>query len=97
MPHDFLSANREEIIARTRAKVTNRPAPGATLAELENGIPPFLAQLIGMLQTVAPDAGAAAIGVGATKHGDEMRRTGFTVGQVVHDSGALSGNYRTRN
>ena len=89
MLHEFLSANREQIIALTREKVANRPAPRATPEELENGIPLFLTQLIGMLQTPVPEAGAAAIGEGATRHGDEMRRMGFTVGQVVHDYGGL--------
>jgi signal transduction histidine kinase len=89
MLHDFLSANREAIIARTREKVGNRFAPRATPTELENGIPLFLTQLIGRLQTPAHQAGTAAIAQGAARHGDEMRRMGFTVGQVVHDYGEL--------
>jgi signal transduction histidine kinase len=89
MLHDFLSVNREEIIARTRSKVASRPAPRPTPVELENGIPLFLTQLISMLERPATEAGAAAIGVAATKHGDEMRRMGFTIGQVVHDYGGL--------
>jgi signal transduction histidine kinase len=89
MLHDFLSANREAIIARTREKVGNRFAPRATLTELEYGIPLFLTQLIGMLRTPAHEAGTAAIAEGAARHGDEMRRMGFTVGQVVHDYGEL--------
>jgi len=39
--HDFLSAKREKIIARTSEKVGNRGAPRATAKELENGIPLF--------------------------------------------------------
>ena len=89
MLHEFLSVNREEIIARTRAKVANRPVPRATEAELENGIPLFLTQLIDMLQSPATELGAAAIGESAARHGDEMRRMGFTVGQIVHDYGGL--------
>jgi signal transduction histidine kinase len=89
MLHEFLSVNREEIIARTRAKVANRPAPRATEAELENGIPLFLSQLIDMLQSPATELGAAAMGESAARHGDEMRRMGFTVGQIVHDYGGL--------
>jgi hypothetical protein len=42
-----------------------------------------------MLERPATEAGVAAIGVAATKHGDEMRRMGFTIGQVVHDYGGL--------
>jgi signal transduction histidine kinase len=89
MLHEFHTANREEIIARTREKISNRPAPRATPAELENGIPLFLAQLIDMLQSPTSELGAAAMGESATKHGDEMRRMGFTVGQIVHDYGGL--------
>jgi len=90
MLHEFLSANREKIIARARAKVANRPAPRATDAELENGIPLFLTQLVGMLRTTpSPELGAVEIGNSATRHGDDMRRMGFTVGQVVQNYGGL--------
>jgi signal transduction histidine kinase len=89
MLHDFINANREEIIARTREKVANRSAPRATAEELEKGIPLFLTQLVSMLRSPALEAGATAIGKGATRHGEEMRRTGFTVGQVVQDYGGL--------
>jgi hypothetical protein len=86
MLHEFLSANREEIIARARARAVNRTAPRATDAELENGIPLFLTQLVEMLRTPRPGFGAE-IGDSATRHGDDMRRMGFTVGQVVQDYG----------
>jgi len=86
--HEFLSVNREEIIARARAKAAARPAPRATSVELENGIPLFLTQLVGMLETPGRDMGAA-IGRGATQYGDLMGRMGFTVGQVVHGYGGL--------
>ena len=89
MLHEFLSINRDAIIARTRDKVAHRPAPRATDAELEEGIPLFLTQLIGMLKAPATDLSAAAISKSAVKHGDEMGRQGFTVGQIVHDYGGL--------
>jgi hypothetical protein len=89
MLHEFLSTNREEIIARTREMVANRPAPRATQVELEKGIPLFLTQLIDMLKAPSRELGTAEIGEGATRHGDEMRRMGFTVGQIVHDYGGL--------
>jgi len=88
MLHEFLSANRAEIIARTRAKVTDRPAPRATDAEPENGIPLFLTQLVGMLRS-HPEVCDPEISKSATRHGDELRRMGFTVGQVVQDYGGL--------
>jgi len=89
MLHEFLSTNRDEIIARARAKALSRSAPRVTDAELENGIPMFLTQLVEMLRTPPPQRGAEEIGKSATRHGREMRRTGFTVGQVVQDYGGL--------
>lgn len=55
--HEFLSANREELIDRCRAKVAQRAAPEATKDELEHGIAYFLDQLIATLkveQTAEP-------------------------------------------
>ena len=88
MLHEFLTTNREEIIARARAMAVSRTAPRATGGELENGIPLFLTQLVEMLRTPGPGFGAE-IGDSATKHGDDMGRMGFTVGQVVQDYGGL--------
>lgn len=88
MLHKFLDASRDKIIARAKAKVAPRAAPRATDTELENGIPLFLTQLVGMLRN-PDDAGTVAIGTSAAKHGEELVRLGFTVGQVVHDYGAL--------
>lgn len=85
MLHEFLSANRAEIIARTRAKVATRPAPRATEAELAHGVPLFLDQLIAVLrrEASAPDA----IGDSGTLHGGALLRLGFTIAQVVRDYG----------
>jgi signal transduction histidine kinase len=87
MLHEFLSANRGAIIARTRAKVAARQAPCATEAELENGIPLFLDQLIARLRT--PAGTIEALGESASKHGRELLKRGFTVAQVVHDYGGV--------
>jgi signal transduction histidine kinase len=87
MLHEFLFANRVAIIARTRAKVAARPAPCATEAELENGVPLFLDQLIETLQS--PNTRSEAIVESATKHGRDLLKRGFTVAQVVHDYGGL--------
>jgi signal transduction histidine kinase len=85
---EFLSANREEIIARTRAKVLGRAAPRPTDAELHTGIPLFLDQLI--LAMGNPSASPTPeISASATKHGSDLLRMGFTVSQVVHDYGGL--------
>ena len=104
MLHEFLSSNREELIARCRAKVAKRHAPRATERELEYGIPVFLAQLSEILREESPGPNGEvasepsktagppiAIGMGKTagSHGSELLLRGFTVDQVVHDYGDL--------
>ena len=85
---EFLTANREEIIARTRAKVRGRPAPRPTDTELQTGIPLFLDQLIAVLENPrAPSS--TALTESATRHGSDLLRMGFSVSQVVHDYGGL--------
>ncbi len=51
MLHEFLDANRDELIERCRAKVARRLALRPTRTEMENGIPLFLGQLIEMLRS----------------------------------------------
>ena len=87
MLHEFLLANRAAIIGRTRAKVAVRTAPVATEAELENGIPLFLDQLIAALHSSHPSTGGMA--ESATKHGGDLLKRGFTVAQVVYDYGGV--------
>jgi hypothetical protein len=52
MLHEFLSAHRDELITRTRAKVVRRGEPAADRAELEHGVPLFLTQLTQILSEV---------------------------------------------
>jgi hypothetical protein len=83
--HEFIAANRLEIIRRCRAKVATRSVPPPTEAEIGHGVPVFLDQLIDALrfgQTKSPEISMSAI-----KHGHELLRQGFTVSQVVHDYG----------
>jgi len=102
--HDFLTANRNDLIERCRAKVAERSSPRPTEDELEFGVPLFLDQLIKTLkleQTAAPAqakkvSGSATgkpevseIGASAVRHGRELLRHGFTIDQVVHDYGDL--------
>jgi signal transduction histidine kinase len=100
MLHDFLIANRNTLIERCRTKVAVRRAPRPTPAELEFGIPLFLTQLTDMLAedpahlkndaykgiVAAEDA---RLRISAGKHGEELRRHGFTIEQVVRDYGDL--------
>ena len=101
--HSFLSNNRDELIARCKAKVAQRPNRAATSEQLANGIPLFLEQLIYTLQVEGggnvaegerisgPPGGDAAalsqIGISATAHGKTLLSLGYTVDQLVHDYG----------
>ena len=105
MLHEFLSANRTELIERCTTKVAQRHTPKASGAALEHGIPIFLDQLIktlAMERTIEPmrsrkvsgPAGGgkpvlSEIGVTAARHGRELLQHGFTVDQVIHDYGDL--------
>jgi len=104
MLHTFLANNRDELISRCRIKVAQRPARGASVLQLENGVPLFLEQLIETLrieQTDRPadsvivsgssggNSGRSEIGEAAARHGHELLRLGYTVDQVVHDYGDL--------
>lgn len=103
MMHDFLSNNYDELTARCREKVAQRPARKATAEQLSNGVPMFLNQLIQTLileQTSTPmdsreisgpsGGGAVSVmGVTAATHGRDLLKLGFTVDQVVHDYGDL--------
>ena len=85
---NFLATHRDEIIARTRAKVAQRDAPRPTTIEMDQGIPLFLDQLIATLQSPSPSDDAEISRV-ATQHGSNLLRHGLTVAQVVHDYGGL--------
>lgn len=87
MLHEFLSTNTQEIIARTRAMSSTRTARVPTEAQLDNGAPLFLRQLIDRLRLVTTDS--QAIEHSATLHGGELLALGFTVSQVVHGYGDL--------
>lgn len=105
MMHDFLANNREELIARCKAKVLLRPRRNATEDQLKDGVPLFLEQLTRTLAAEQADEDAESvrisgisggnalasseIGVGAAAHGKALLALGFSVDQVVHDYGDL--------
>lgn len=104
MLHEFLSNNRDELTTRCRVKVGNRPGRSATEAQLHNGIPLFLDQLIRTLRVEqtperhtserisGPAGGGVAlseVSVSAAQHGKDLLGLGLTVDQVVHDYGDL--------
>ena len=88
--HEFLVANRAEVLERSRAKIAGRSVPTPTDAELKNGLPLFLDQLIGILRDNPEDLAVHAnVGASATLHGGDLLRRGLTVGQVVQDYGSI--------
>ncbi len=105
MMHVFLANNRAELIARCTAKVAARPRRAASEAQLSNGIPMVLDQLVRTLEAeeagnhgesvgISGPAGGdssilSEIGVSATAHGASLLALGYTVDQVVHDYGDL--------
>ncbi|MEO5685876.1 MAG: HAMP domain-containing sensor histidine kinase [Burkholderiaceae bacterium] len=105
MMHAFLANNRDDLIARCKAKVAHRPGRVPSERQLADGIPMFLGQLIRTLE--AEEAGERAegieisgpsggdalalseVGVSAAAHGANLLGLGYTVDQVVHDYGDL--------
>ena len=98
MLHEFVTANRLELIARCRNKVGKRLSAAEIPLALDHGVPLFLQQLVKTLRLeqgeprpaafeVDRSPAATEIGRGATVHGAEMLRLGYTVDQVVHDYG----------
>ncbi len=105
MMSHFLATNRDDLIARCKAKVARRPRRAATPEQLTNGIPIFLKQLERTLEAEEDGqsekslkiSGASGgdqtnlseMGVTATAHGKQLLEFGFSVDQVVHDYGDL--------
>jgi signal transduction histidine kinase len=103
--HAFLLNNRDELIARCKHKVAQRPRRAATHQQLANGIPLFLEQLTRTLvaeeahqgdeslRISGPSGGdglaLSEMGVTATAHGKDLLSLGYSVDQVVHDYGDL--------
>jgi len=98
MLHEFVTANRTELIVRCRDKVARRLSPADSPLALDHGVPLFLQQLVETLRFEQGDPHPAAfeverspaatdIGRAATVHGAELLRLGYTVDQVVHDYG----------
>ena len=91
MLYEFIAIHRDDILARTRARVRRRPWPSVSDREIEYGVPLFLTQLSATLRLEARDVPfpSDAIGFSATRHGAELLAAGFNVAQVVHDYGDI--------
>lgn len=105
MMHNFLSNNRDDLIARCAAKVAKRPTRNASAEQLLTGVPLFLSQLTRTLEAEQEGSSADAttisgmsggvgsalseMGVSAAAHGKALLALDYTVDQVVHDYGDL--------
>ncbi|MFL5319744.1 MAG: sensor histidine kinase [Myxococcaceae bacterium] len=87
MLHEFIITHREELIARCKAKISSRPVPMPTEAEIEHGVPLFLNQLSESIRLALDPTPALA--ATAAKHGRELLDRGFSIAQVVHDYGGV--------
>ena len=89
MLYDFICANRDELLSRTRARVSSRQQPSASSQELESGIPLLLAEISEALRPEVDSVPAlnAAIGSTSSRHGWELHPKGCSVSQVAHDYG----------
>lgn len=82
--HEFITSNRDEIIARCRTKVAARPVPPPTDGAID-GRPLFLDQLVTALRSGR--VSSFEIGNSAAQHGHALLTQGFTISQVVHNYG----------
>ena len=105
MMYKFLENNRQELIDRCKAKVSQRIKGRANEQQIENGLPLFLAQLIctlraeqaGQVEEGKRISGASGgdaqalseVGVSAAAHGKDLLKLGFSVDEVVHNYGDL--------
>ncbi len=98
MLNEFLTTNRDELIARCREKVAQRFAPSETPAATGQGVPLFLVQLADTLALEHPtftlevsepelNSRRQKIVDAAALHGAELLRSGYLVDQVVRDYG----------
>ncbi|MEO6419233.1 MAG: HAMP domain-containing sensor histidine kinase [Polyangiaceae bacterium] len=89
MLDQFLSANRNAIIARTQGWVGARTSPQPTTWEITHGIPLFLDELGDALRLAESSdvVDHAQILATATRHGEKGYGVGLTVGEVVRDYG----------
>jgi signal transduction histidine kinase len=86
---DFIASNRAAILASARSRVAERPCPRPSDAELTNGIPVFLDQLVDVLRLARLQSAVDhdEIRRSARRNGHDLLGMGLTIAQVVHDYG----------
>ncbi len=88
MLHEFLTANRQELIDRCREKVLMRSAPVPDRTELEHGIPLFLDQLTHTLHLDGDFNAGESLKVSGTPYGgpaSSASNIGITAGKHGND------------
>ena len=88
MLDDFITTNRIDIIERCKEKAHTRLVAAHSNAQMNDGVPLFLDQLVVELRHVTPTRNAA-ITEAALQHGHYLLAQGFTVSQVVHEYGDI--------
>ena len=93
MLHDFLIANRKEILALAVEKTAGISEDRPTSTESERGLPQLYEHLILEMKRESqgsPKRSAKNYGPNTTRlHGKELSRLGYTISQVVHGYGVL--------
>ena len=85
MLHEFITANRDEIIGRCEAKVKARSDSLPVKLQSYSGVPLFLDQLVDELRQGTNDG----MCISGTEHGQDLLGRGFTLSDVVHDYGDI--------
>ena len=86
--HEFIQANREQILAASQTLVATGHAPAAAVVELDRGVPTFVDQLLNTLAGLAAPA-ARDIEKSSRAHGADLLGAGFSYSQVVHHYGSV--------
>ncbi|MEO6075004.1 MAG: hypothetical protein ABIP67_17425 [Burkholderiales bacterium] len=98
MLYDFLTSNKNELIARCKANAAKRFDPALTGPAIDHGVPLFIQQLTDTLHREqatpyqenpepVPTPAPTEIGRAAALHGADLLRRGYTIDQVVHNYG----------
>lgn len=87
---EFLSAQHAAIVARARSIVVASGPPRAVANQRSSAMSLFVEQLVEALgRSFDPTVVTRAIREGASRHGGELFRGGFTVAEVVHEYGVV--------
>jgi signal transduction histidine kinase len=89
MLHDFVAANRDAILGRTRPPGASRTSPSPSATELANGIPVFLHQLVDALRLARSSEviDHEHLRESARRHSHDLLRRGLPIAQLVNDYG----------